>query len=162
MNIAKTVWGLDSVQQNSNWLQAGTQIVLFTMLHPSHRNDFCHLQFAIVYKQCTNLLYYWVGQKFIRMFLCHPVENSKFTFWPTQCSSLGKYPLLLVLDILWSTGIMIPSPEGLYHFGILPGPILWNDVHLLVPMITQFLLQSSLSWSTTVAEFISGLGKVLL
>lgn len=103
-------------------------------------------------------IYYTTGlaRKFIGMFPCHPVGKSESTFWPTPCFSLGKYPLLLVLDILWSTGIVIPSPEGLYNFGVLPGQILWNGAHM-VPSS-----ESSLSWSTTVAEFISGLGKVLL
>lgn len=71
-------------------------------------------------------------------------ENPNPLFGQPPCFSLGKYPLLVVLDILWSTGIMIPSPEGLYHFGVLPGQILWNDVDLLVPTITLFLLQSLL------------------
>ena len=120
MNIAKIVFG-GWIQCNkcSNWLQAGSQTVLFTMLCP-HRNDFCHLQFTVSSKQCTNLLYYWVVQKVQSMFPCHPVEKSESTFWPMQCFSLGKYPSLLVLGILWSTGIVIPSPEGLYHFGVLP------------------------------------------
>lgn len=144
MNIAKIVFG-GWIQCNkcSNWLQAGSQTVLFTMLCP-HRNDFCHLQFTVSSKQCTNLLYYWVVQKVQLMFPCHPVEKSESTFWPMQCFSLGKYPSLLVLGIFWSTGIMIPSPEGLYHFGVLPGQILWHDVDLLVPTITSFPLQSLL------------------
>lgn len=40
-------------------------------------------------------------------------ENPNPLFGQPPCFSLGKYPLLLVLDTLWSTGIVIPSPEGL-------------------------------------------------
>lgn len=164
MNIAKIVFG-GWIQCNkySNWLQAGSQIVLFTVLYPSHRNDFCHLQFTVSSKQCTNLLYYWVVQKVhsdVSMPSCgkiriHFLANAMLFSWKIPITFGSWYLVVNRYRDSFSRGpISFWCPSW-------PNSLAWcrlTGAHDHVVPSSE----SSLSWSTAVAEFLSGFGKVLL